>query len=193
MSVNNERKTFFDFQHHLNSRAWSLCPTATHNFLSSRLFFPSQSFLIATAASKIVRIALHRCGRFATQALCVGARDPFCGWDWQTAVCVSVAGRPRHSRFRQDLRGCPRPVRLLDGAWSSWGPWTACSQIVSTGREQQCRCRLRSCSQPPPMLGGHTCRGPSIQVRPGSDWCLRTPWFLFFFVQCWAFFSKVNR
>lgn len=135
-----------------------------------------QQFLIATAASKVVRIGVHRCERFATKPLCVGARDPSCGWDLSTGACVGVGGREKSGRYQQDLRGgCPKLVRRLDGAWSAWGPWQHCEQAApGSENKQDCRCRLRSCSKPPPMLGGRTCAGPSIQVSE-SSWVDRSP------------------
>lgn len=50
-----------------------------------------------------------------------------------------------------------RPDRRSDGAWSCWGPWSACGN----GRKS----RSRSCSNPSPSGGGATCLGSSSQSR----------------------------
>uniref|UniRef100_A0A3B3ZWX6 MACPF domain-containing protein n=1 Tax=Periophthalmus magnuspinnatus TaxID=409849 RepID=A0A3B3ZWX6_9GOBI len=50
-----------------------------------------------------------------------------------------------------------RPDRRTDGAWSCWGPWTACTLSRKT--------RSRTCNNPPPSQGGATCLGSSSQSR----------------------------
>ena len=48
---------------------------------------------------------------------------------------------------------------LVDGAWSAWGNWTACSKTCSKGVQH----RRRLCNSPPPANGGHMCPGPANQ------------------------------
>lgn len=52
-----------------------------------------------------------------------------------------------------------RPDRRTNGAWSCWGPWSACASGQKT--------RSRSCNNPLPSGGGVTCLGSSSQRR----WC----------------------
>lgn len=48
---------------------------------------------------------------------------------------------------------------LVDGAWSAWGNWTACSKTCSKGVQH----RRRLCNSPAPSNGGHMCPGPANQ------------------------------
>ena len=48
---------------------------------------------------------------------------------------------------------------LVDGAWSAWGNWTACSKTCSKGVQH----RRRLCNSPAPSNGGHMCLGPANQ------------------------------
>ena len=48
---------------------------------------------------------------------------------------------------------------VVDGAWSAWGNWTACSKTCSKGVQH----RRRLCNSPAPSNGGHMCPGPANQ------------------------------
>ncbi|CAM9592142.1 unnamed protein product [Lampetra fluviatilis] len=74
---------------------------------------------------------------------------PSCpGADTQTQVCSA--------------RKCP-----VDGKWSVWSGWGPCSVSCGGGSRQ----RSRSCSEPPPQHGGHSCEGSDIHV----DFCNSEP------------------
>nr|XP_014344645.1 PREDICTED: hemicentin-1 [Latimeria chalumnae] len=66
------------------------------------------------------------------------------GLDTQTQVC--------------NERRCP-----VDGKWTSWVSWTACSVSCGGGTRQ----RTRTCSNPAPQYGGHQCEGNDVQI----DFC----------------------
>ncbi|XP_023559876.1 hemicentin-1 [Octodon degus] len=59
-------------------------------------------------------------------------------------------------------RHCP-----VDGRWSPWGSWSACSVSCGGGTRQ----RTRDCSDPVPQYGGSKCEGSDIQ----SDFCNTDP------------------
>uniref|UniRef100_A0A8C2VRJ2 Hemicentin-1 n=1 Tax=Chinchilla lanigera TaxID=34839 RepID=A0A8C2VRJ2_CHILA len=59
-------------------------------------------------------------------------------------------------------RHCP-----VDGKWSPWGSWSACSVSCGGGTRQ----RTRDCSDPVPQYGGSTCEGSDIQI----DFCNSDP------------------
>ncbi|KAI1236572.1 hypothetical protein IHE44_0014825 [Lamprotornis superbus] len=66
-------------------------------------------------------------------------------------------------------RRCPEAVTLspVDGKWSLWSSWSACSMSCGGGSRQ----RTRHCSDPAPQFGGHKCEGSDIQM----DFCNSDP------------------
>ncbi|XP_077463990.1 hemicentin-1 [Stigmatopora argus] len=70
------------------------------------------------------------------------------GTDTQTQVCKE--------------RPCP-----LDGKWSSWVSWGACSVSCGGGTRQ----RARLCASPSPQYGGRTCQGNDVHI----DFCNSDP------------------
>ncbi|XP_052863793.1 hemicentin-1-like [Anopheles cruzii] len=57
----------------------------------------------------------------------------------------------------------PCPVRYcsVDGGWTSWSDWTACSEACGFGRSL----RARSCTNPVPRHGGQPCEGAESEVK----------------------------
>lgn len=49
----------------------------------------------------------------------------------------------------------------VNGGWSNWGAWSSCT--VTCGRGTQTR--MRTCTNPPPAIGGADCRGISSQTQ----------------------------
>lgn len=60
---------------------------------------------------------------------------------------------------------CPRTTtpKFIDGGWTRWGPWSACSASCGMGVIQ----RVRTCTNPEPQHNGALCRGQGTQRR----WC----------------------
>lgn len=61
---------------------------------------------------------------------------------------------------------------VLDGGWSSWSSWRACSQECGGGY----KIRTRSCDSPAPKYGGADCKGSHYETTtcnvkrcPGND------------------------
>ncbi|CAI2351792.1 unnamed protein product [Caenorhabditis sp. 36 PRJEB53466] len=54
-------------------------------------------------------------------------------------------------------RSCKVPCKL-DGGWSSWSEWSACSSSCH-------RYRTRACTVPPPMNGGQPCFGDDLMTQ----------------------------
>lgn len=52
-------------------------------------------------------------------------------------------------------------VRQVDGAWTSWSHWSSCSLTCGTGTVS----RHRSCTNPAPKYGGHSCSGSSTDTK----------------------------
>lgn len=65
---------------------------------------------------------------------------------------------------------------VVNGRWSLWGKWSACTKTCGTGGSQT---RRRTCTNPPPKYGG-VCIGPGVQTKtclvkrcPGQNFYLR--------------------
>ncbi|XP_062577895.1 SCO-spondin-like [Saccostrea cucullata] len=58
---------------------------------------------------------------------------------------------------------CPKTcgICVVDGGWSSWGPWSACS---ATCGDMIARSRKRQCDNPLPGNGGKDCDGKSFEL-----------------------------
>ncbi|XP_065835038.1 disintegrin and metalloproteinase domain-containing protein 11-like [Oscarella lobularis] len=76
-----------------------------------------------------------------------------------------------------NTRSCP-----VDGGWSNWLPWSACTQSCNSGT----RTRTRSCDNPSPAGGGSQCSGSnsnsqncnevSCLVNRDGEWGAWTVW-----------------
>ncbi|NXL77816.1 HMCN1 protein, partial [Leptocoma aspasia] len=95
-----------------------------------------------------------------------------CGKGTQTRprLCSSPApahGGPRCQGPDTQLQLCYRRRCPVDGKWSLWSSWSACSVSCGGGSRQ----RTRHCSDPAPQFGGHKCEGSDIQM----DFCNSDP------------------
>lgn len=64
--------------------------------------------------------------------------------------------------------------QAIDGNWTRWSPWSACSRRCGGGIQA----RSRSCTNPPPSFGGAYCEGKSLERRPcNSHECAEWPSF----------------
>ena len=50
---------------------------------------------------------------------------------------------------------------LVDGAWSHWKGWTACSVTCGGGMRE----RVRNCDNPKPLHGGMKCKGDGTETE----------------------------
>lgn len=56
---------------------------------------------------------------------------------------------------------CVLPQMVVDGGWSSWGPWQQCSRTCGGGVEFS----YRECTNPVPQNGGKYCEGQRVQYQ----------------------------
>jgi len=56
----------------------------------------------------------------------------------------------------------------VDGGWTAWTEWVACSVTCGTGTQQ----RSHACTNPPPSNGGVICSGVPFETQPcATDPC----------------------
>ena len=68
-----------------------------------------------------------------------------------------------------ETRSCNKQACPVDGGWSDYGAWSACS--VECGGGQQTR--ERKCNNPAPENGGAECQGESVETRScNEDGCV---------------------
>ena len=118
-----------------------------------------------------MRLPVERCGRYRTEAACLAAMDPYCGWDEARALCTPPPGRdPGVSSWSQPVTQCPDLSRPVDGGWSGWDAWQPCRQLEAADADgeqrtgEPCLCRRRQCSSPAPARGGAPCVGLAAEV-----------------------------
>uniref|UniRef100_A0AAG5CQZ0 Cell adhesion molecule n=1 Tax=Anopheles atroparvus TaxID=41427 RepID=A0AAG5CQZ0_ANOAO len=72
----------------------------------------------------------------------------------------SLGGKPCIGEEYEE-EPCPVKYCPVDGGWTAWSSWTACSERCGFGRRQ----RFRSCSNPSPRHGGRPCEGAESEMN----------------------------
>ena len=54
---------------------------------------------------------------------------------------------------------------IVNGGWSEWGAYRACSKSCGGGTQS----RSRQCNNPSPAHGGHNCSGASSDLRSCNE------------------------
>ncbi|XP_061181416.1 semaphorin-5A-like [Saccostrea echinata] len=152
-------------------------PNGDHKPVKQLRISKEHNALYVFTLKNVMRIPLYRCSRFSTESLCLNAMDPYCGWDSGKGKCSPAPnGDPTLSFWKQDVTSCPVHKHPVDGQWSTWSPWTSCSQSGNNPSSGNCLCRLRSCDSPPALYGGQPCQGSAVEVAnctihgQWSDW-----------------------
>lgn len=64
--------------------------------------------------------------------------------------------------FPKELYGMSDPnAKPIDGGWSAWDKWGSCSKACGPGNKK----RVRTCSEPYPVLGGKACEGDPFEIN----------------------------
>ncbi|EDV28329.1 uncharacterized protein TRIADDRAFT_53875 [Trichoplax adhaerens] len=102
--------------------------------ITNMLFIKKEKYLFITTETKVLRIGINRCGRYATQSQCLLAHDPYCGWSVKDNKCTEYTPL---SNWIQDLSKCPTSKIDSEG----WTNWYSCHQS-DLGK---CQCRKQYC------------------------------------------------
>lgn len=123
---------------------------------------------------RVLKIPLERCFSYKSEISCLGARDPYCGWDLRQKKCTTIEDSSNMSLWSQNITDCPIRNLTVDGEFGSWSPWQLCEEAT-----RSCVCRSRSCDSPAPECGGHECEGSRIEVANCSrngGWTFWASW-----------------
>uniref|UniRef100_H0WBU3 Semaphorin 5B n=1 Tax=Cavia porcellus TaxID=10141 RepID=H0WBU3_CAVPO len=153
-------------------------PPARREPLRSLRILHSARALFVGLSDGVLRVPLERCTAYRGQRACLGARDPYCGWDGKQQRCSTLEDSTNMSLWMQNITTCPVRNVTRDGGFGPWSPWQPCEHLDGDN-SGSCMCRARSCDSPQPRCGGLDCQGPAIHiancsrfVRTGLDLCL---------------------
>uniref|UniRef100_A0A673H1N0 Semaphorin-2A n=1 Tax=Sinocyclocheilus rhinocerous TaxID=307959 RepID=A0A673H1N0_9TELE len=124
----------------------------------------SDRSLFVGLPSRVLKIPLERCSNYKTEQDCLGARDPYCGWDRKQKRCTTIEDSSNMSQWSQDITKCPERNLTQDGGFGQWSPWQACNHDDGGEGTSTCQCRTRACDNPRPQCGGMECVGANIEV-----------------------------
>ncbi|XP_026112127.1 semaphorin-5B [Carassius auratus] len=136
----------------------------------------SDRSLFVGLPSRVLKIPLERCSNYETEPDCLGARDPYCGWDRKQKRCTTIEDSSNMSQWSQDITKCPERNLTQDGGFGQWSAWQACNNDDGGEGTSTCQCRTRACDNPRPQCGGMKCVGANIEVANCSRNGGWTPW-----------------
>uniref|UniRef100_A0A5F8HK07 Semaphorin 5B n=1 Tax=Monodelphis domestica TaxID=13616 RepID=A0A5F8HK07_MONDO len=150
-------------------------PPGRREPLRSLRILHSARVLFVGLSDGVLRIPLERCATYRTQGECLGARDPYCGWDGKQQRCSTLEDSANMSLWIQNITACPVRNLTWDGGFGPWSPWQPCEHVDGEN-SGSCQCRARACDNPRPRCGGRACPGPTIHVANCSRNGAWTPW-----------------
>ncbi|XP_059380512.1 semaphorin-5A [Carassius carassius] len=152
-----------------------LFPPKKRQPIRSLLILHSRSELFVGVRDQVIKIPLMRCNFHKSRDACVGARDPYCGWDLVLKKCTTLEESVSMSQWEQSITRCPVRNVTVDGHFGAWSGWKACSHSDG-GSFGSCQCRTRACDSPSPQCGGQPCQGIFVEVANCSRNGAWTPW-----------------
>ncbi|XP_008576333.1 PREDICTED: semaphorin-5A [Galeopterus variegatus] len=152
-----------------------LFPERRRESIRSLQILHSQSVLFVGLREHVAKIPLKRCHFHRMRSTCIGAQDPYCGWDMVMKKCTSLEESLSMSQWEQSISTCPTRNLTVDGHFGAWSPWTPCTHTDGSA-VGSCLCRARSCDSPTPQCGGSPCDGPSMEIANCSRNGGWTPW-----------------
>ncbi|XP_008056885.1 semaphorin-5A [Carlito syrichta] len=152
-----------------------LFPERRREPIRSLQILHSQSVLFVGLQEHVAKIPLKRCQFHHSRSTCIGAQDPYCGWDVVMKKCTSLEESLSMTQWEQSISACPTRNLTVDGHFGTWSPWTPCTHTDGS-TVGSCLCRSRSCDSPAPQCGGWPCEGPSMEIANCSRNGGWTPW-----------------
>ncbi|EHB00947.1 Semaphorin-5B [Heterocephalus glaber] len=150
-------------------------PPGRHEPLRSLRILHSARALFVGLSDGVLRVPLERCAAYRSQGACLGARDPYCGWDGKQQRCSTLEDSANMSLWTQNITACPVQNVTRDGGFGPWSPWQPCEHLDGEN-SGSCMCRARACDSPRPRCGGLNCQGPAIHIANCSRNGAWTPW-----------------
>ncbi|KAJ7401818.1 semaphorin-5B [Pitangus sulphuratus] len=154
-----------------------ILPDGQREAIKSLQILHSDRSLFVGLNNGVLKIPLERCSMYRTEGECLGARDPYCGWDSKQKRCTTIEDSSNMSLWTQNITECPKwrldtlvflgPMQHLLWDWLP-GPPAILQQSCSTvwgqglrwteqGRKEYKTCNPESCPE----------------VRRNTPW---TPW-----------------
>ncbi|KAM9416640.1 semaphorin-5A-like [Salvelinus alpinus] len=159
-----------------------LFPPRRRQPIRSLLILHSSSDLYVGVRDQVIKIPLMRCDFHKTREGCVGARDPYCGWDLVLRKCTTLEESVSMSQWEQSITKCPGTLQINGYCnehlpcpphvyWSAWSAWERCTVPCGGGIQS----RRRTCEN------GNECPGcaqeyQSCNTQPCPDLKKTTPW-----------------
>ncbi|OWK05971.1 hypothetical protein Celaphus_00012696, partial [Cervus elaphus hippelaphus] len=150
-------------------------PPGRREPLRSLRIVHSARALFVGLSDGVLRVPLERCAAYRSQGACLGARDPYCGWDGKQQRCSTLEDSSNMSLWTQNITACPVRNVTRDGGFGPWSPWQPCEHLDGDN-SGSCLCRSRACDSPRPRCGGLDCLGPAIHIANCSRNGAWTPW-----------------
>ncbi|XP_044294207.1 semaphorin-5B [Varanus komodoensis] len=152
-----------------------ILPASQKEPIQSLQILHSDRSLFVGLNNGVLKIPLERCSMYRTEGECLGARDPYCGWDKKQRRCTTIEDSSNMSLWTQNITECPVKNLMVDGRLGTWSPWQPCEH--SDGDIMgSCLCRSRLCNSPRPRCGGRDCDGARIEIANCSRNGAWTPW-----------------
>ncbi|XP_041372969.1 semaphorin-5A-like [Gigantopelta aegis] len=99
--------------------------------------------IFLSTLSKIFKIPVARCERFANKSACIESNDPYCGWNTKTGKCSQAPrGQTDADHWHQPVRSCSI-LQYVDDDSVKWSEWSMCQ--LAGKSNLKCLCRHRNC------------------------------------------------
>ncbi|XP_069838553.1 semaphorin-5B isoform X2 [Dendropsophus ebraccatus] len=150
-----------------------ILPSGQQQPILSLQILHSNRSLFVGLNNGVLKVPLERCSMYRSEGTCLGARDPYCGWDSKKKRCTTLEDSSNMSLWFQNITDCPVRNLTVNGALGAWSAWQPCQH--SDG-DSTCLCRSRTCNNPAPRCGGRDCEGSRIEIANCSRNGGWTPW-----------------